>query len=171
MQCHVLQNSPRQVTLPTLMARFQHLSTSASRRASHAPSRGATAQRKRKRGRKRNCDWKRGEVVLLRLWAAPPQASLLERTAVGTLWNTTRPIGPRSTQPPAPAPQTCNFDCGRRWCFLCSGIQFSAIVALWNLRGLQLPGWNCNIAVETNYHLNTTSPRFQPRWPLQSVHA
>ena len=34
----------------------------------------------------------------------PPQASLLGRTAPGALTGTSRPIGPRSTQPPSPSP-------------------------------------------------------------------
>ena len=50
-------------------------------------------------------DWKRGEVVLLLLFAAPPQASLLGRTAFGTLPGTTWRYGPRGTQPPSPSPQ------------------------------------------------------------------
>ena len=43
--------------------------------------------------------WKRGEVVLLLLCAASPKASLLGRRASRTLGDTTRPTGPRSTQP------------------------------------------------------------------------
>ena len=48
--------------------------------------------------------WEPGEVVLLLLCAASPKASLLGRRASGTLGDTTRPMGPRSTQPQPPQP-------------------------------------------------------------------
>ena len=38
-------------------------------------------------------NWKRGEVVLLLLWAATPQAALLGRAAWGALRSTTGPSG------------------------------------------------------------------------------
>ena len=43
-------------------------------------------------------------MVLLLLCAASPKASLLGRRASRTLGDTTRPTGPRSTQPPSPSP-------------------------------------------------------------------
>ena len=52
--------------------------------------------------------WKRGEVVLLLLCAAPPTASLLGRTAFGTLWGTTGPWSPGAPSPQPPPPPAPN---------------------------------------------------------------
>ena len=58
-------------------------------------------------------------MVLLSPSKAPPQASLLGRTPVFALWGTTRPMGPRSTQPPSPSPKCITLN-SLRVCALCT---------------------------------------------------